>query len=302
MKIDRLGTLLTTLCGCTLLLLCRSGMAQDLPRQSAVPGGVVILELPGGGSHAPRAWYGEHRVMVIKTATGWKAVIGIPLDDKPGPHHLRLENDSGGHTLSFTLADKQYASQYLTIKNKRQVNPNQQDMQRIRAEYRRIAAAKSHWSEASEVPLQFEQPADGPYSSPFGLRRYFNQQARRPHSGLDIAAPLEAPIHAAADGTVINTGRYFFNGNTVFLDHGQGLITMYCHMHRIDVREGQRVRAGEIIGQVGKTGRVTGPHLHWSVILNNSMVDPLLFLDGRVSADPPQPGVPSGPSGQTQEK
>ncbi len=278
-----------------LMLLCGTVLAQELPRQEPVPGGIVTLALPGDDSAAPKAWYGKHRVMVVRTEQGWEAVIGIPLDAKPGRQRLRVETASGSQTLAFTIRDKQYASQYLTIKNKHQVNPDKRDMQRIRKEYQRIAAAKSHWSDAVSVPLRFRQPAAGPYSSPFGLRRYFNKQPRRPHSGLDIAAPLEAPIYAPAAGTVIDTGRYFFNGNTVFIDHGQGLVTMYCHMNRINVKEGDKVRAGQVIGHVGKTGRVTGPHLHWSVILNSAMVDPLLFLRDHA---PPA----SGASAQTQEE
>ena len=121
-------------------------------------------------------------------------------------------------------------------------------------------------------------PVHGRYSSPFGLRRFFNEQARKPHSGLDIAATQGTPIKAAASGTVINTGDYFFNGNTVFIDHGQGLITMYCHMHRIDVKESEYVTVADVIGTVGQSGRVTGAHLHWSVLLNQTMVDPTLLL------------------------
>ncbi|MGB5679062.1 MAG: M23 family metallopeptidase, partial [Gammaproteobacteria bacterium] len=115
-------------------------------------------------------------------------------------------------------------------------------------------------------------------SSVFGLRRFFNEQERNPHTGLDIAAPEGTDIKTAADGIVIEAGDFFFSGNMVYVDHGQGLISLYAHLSRIDVKPGDSLRRGDILGAVGQTGRVTGAHLHFAVIANGVLVDPLYFL------------------------
>ncbi len=259
------------------LLLSGTVWAIDLPRSSPVPGGVAIVELPGGKTLPPKAWYRDKRVMVVRKGMHWYAVIGIPLSAKPGTHLIVVKGRKQ-RRIPFIVKEKKYREQHLTIKNRRMVNPSKEDLARIRSEKKEILAAFSQWRETAQPDTGFILPVDGPLSSPFGLRRFFNGEPRKPHSGLDIAAPKGTPIRAPAAGIVIATGNYFFNGNTVFIDHGQGLITMYCHMDHIDVVKDDVVVEGQVIGRVGMTGRVTGAHLHWSVSLNNTRVDPELFL------------------------
>ena len=253
--------------------------AEGYPRPDPVPGGIAIIELGANISAPVSAFYRKRQVLVRKLAEQWQAVVGIPLSAKAGIHTLRVvPANKKAYQREFLVHSKKYKEQHLTIKNKRKVNPTAEDMKRIRAEKKIIGSALSQWTDQPEVDSQFILPVEGRISSPFGLRRFFNQQARKPHSGLDIAAAEGTVIRAPASGQVITTGDYFFNGNTVFIDHGQGLITMYCHMSKIKVQPGMSVNKGEEIGQVGMTGRVTGPHLHWSVSLNNVRVEPVLFL------------------------
>lgn len=260
--------------------------AVELPDHSPVPGGVAVIKLPADDSDGPRAFFGERRVMIIGDGGLWHAVVGIPLDTSPGQHELLVElSPNEAVTLDFIVEAKEYETQRLTITNRRQVNPNDQDLERITKERAKINAALSVWSETNPIDMVFGIPVDGRESSPFGLRRFFNDQPRRPHSGLDIAAPQGTSIRAPAEGTVVDTGDFFFNGRTVFIDHGQGLVTMYCHLSEIAVAPGQRLEPGEVIGQVGATGRVTGPHLHWSVSLNRAMVDPSLFLEAAAPSE-----------------
>lgn len=253
-------------------------LASALPQAEAVPGGVAVIAL-GANAQTPRADYGDKRVLVTQEQGQWYAVIGLALGTKPGTYNLAVKYADGKRAqLPFTVTDREYETQRLIIKDKRKVEPNTKDMERISADSVRIKKALRQFTEQPEVVTSFNWPAEGPTSSPFGLRRFFNDQPRSPHSGLDIAAPEGADISAPAPGKVIDTGDYFFNGNTVFVDHGQGLITMYCHMSRIDVKPGDLVKTGDRLGAVGMTGRVTGPHLHWGVSLNDTRVDPLLFL------------------------
>lgn len=249
---------------------------KRLPPSLLVPGGVAVVPT---ATQAAAAYYKGERVMLAEYEGAQYAIIGLALSAKPGMHTFTLETSDGTQeTLGFSVAAKTYTEQRLTIKNQRQVNPNAEDMVRIRAESAEMNAAFSSWDETLTPTLTLSVPVDGVRSSSFGHRRFFNDQPRAPHSGMDIAAPEGTPIYAPAEGLVRSTGNYFFNGNTIILDHGHGLISLYCHMNTIDVEVGTQVSAGELIGRVGQTGRVTGPHLHWSVNLNNTRVDPAFFL------------------------
>jgi murein DD-endopeptidase MepM/ murein hydrolase activator NlpD len=253
--------------------------AASLPQDHPIPGGIALLNLPAQ-SAAPRAEFLGHRVMVLRKDTGWLAVVGIPLTSAPGVQTLKYSNARNQRArLNFTVQAAHYREQHLTLDNQRMVEPTPDDLKRINADTRRIQAALAHWRDSAAVNPLLAQPVAGERSDSFGARRFFNGQSRKPHSGMDIAAASGTPVTAPADGVVIETGNYFFNGNTVFIDHGQGLITMYCHLQRIDVTPGTVLTRGARIGAVGMTGRVTGPHLHWGVSLNQAFIDPALLID-----------------------
>ena len=218
--------------------------------------------------------------MLITELDGqWIALVGIPLSTKPGTHYITVKAETGASSRQqFAVENKDYPEQRLTLKNKQMVNPNAANLARIKADRIPINKALATWSNQQQIDTDFIAPVDGRLSSLFGLKRFFNDQPRNPHSGLDIAAPSGTPIKAPAPALVIETGNFYYNGNTVFLDHGQGLITGYFHMTEIKVKPGQRVYRGETLGTVGETGRVTGPHLHWNVYLNRTKVDPALFI------------------------
>lgn len=264
---------------------------NGLPLVAPVPGGVAVVCVGGGHDRAPRVEFDGRRVMVTRAGAGWQAVVGLPLALKPGAHRLSVREDRGSpRSVGFSVAGHDYETQRLTIADRRMVEPGRKDLIRIARERESLNRAFGTWSDSAPESVSFDLPAEGRLSSDFGLRRFFNNEPRQPHSGLDIAAPAGTPVTAPAAGTVIETGNFFFNGQTVVLDHGQGLITMYNHLSRIDVSRGARVARGEKIGAVGRTGRVTGPHLHWSVSLNNTRIDPALFLS-RDAREQIRPGL-----------
>lgn len=248
------------------------------PQDSRVPGGVARLSL-GPAAQRPQVHSEGAPVLVVGDVIEWTALLGIPLSTRPGRYAAQVQDSQGTRALDYTVQDKRYTEQRLKVSPKT-VDLSPQDL----ARHERERAHQQTVMERFTTPfpdmgrLRMLQPVPGRRSSSFGLRRIFNGQPRNPHSGMDIAAATGTPVVAPLAGSVVDVGDYFFNGGTVWLDHGGGLLTMYCHLSQVNCKLGDTLQAGDAFCKVGATGRVTGPHLHWGVMLNRTMVDPALFL------------------------
>ncbi len=244
------------------------------PPDWPVPGGVARINLETDNRPENVRYEGED-VLVRATPRGWEALVGIDLGADPGEHQIEVD----GQPQAFTVKSYAYEEQHIEIEDQEMVTPPEDTLERIWAEQEEIRAAFRSRTHTATPRLDFHKPvSDSRVSAEFGVQRFINGEPRNPHNGLDLAASEGTPIEAAEAGKVVETGDYYFNGKTVFIDHGSGVVTMYCHLSAIDVAVGDTVDRGQQIGAVGATGRVTGPHLHWTVILNGHAVDPNLFL------------------------
>lgn len=271
-------------CGRLLVMaaVCTNVLAQMVfPRHAPYPGGVAVVKLSESTSSVVDVTYRGNRVVTVKREEGLFGIVGIPLDAEPGMQKIHVGAGEGTvqvvYETGFEIKPKAYPTQHLKI-DPRFLQLSPENQKRNERDQPLIAAAKKHWSDAPPATFMLDLPATGRLSARFGIRRTLNGKPSWPHGGLDVAIGTGTPLRAAADGRVIATDDYFYSGKSVWVDHGQGFITLYIHMSRIDVKAGDAVARGAVLGLSGATGQVTGPHLHWAVLLNGTYVDPELFL------------------------
>ncbi|MEW5975345.1 MAG: M23 family metallopeptidase [Acidobacteriota bacterium] len=249
------------------------------------PGDIVRLTLKSSRPiSSATARFSDSDVLLFPSSgdPSWQGLIGIDLETKPGTYVLRGEVElDGGGTLDFNkpvrIAFKKFPVQRIRV-NEKYVSLSPEDSERASNETKKLSQL---WGSSSANKLwngPFIKPVDSSLTSGFGRRRIVNGRPRSPHAGVDFKAGSGVPVVAANSGRVVLAEDLFFSGNTVVIDHGLGLYTLYAHCSKIVVQPGHLVRTGDHIADVGATGRVTGPHLHWSCRLKNARVDPLKLL------------------------
>ena len=257
-------------------------MANFLPKTAAIPGGIVQIPVHSPTATQPLVFFDKHQVTVLPTKKKdhWLAIVGIPLTNNINKQYLELRAPTT-EKIEFKIKNKVYRKQNIKIRKRKYNKLSAATKEQITEDSKQKTKALKTWSQADPFRKKFQAPVHGYITSQFGLRRYYNGVLSKPHTGLDIASPMGTEIKNPAPGVVIATQNWFFSGNTVLIDHGQGLLTMYAHLKEFQVKPGQHLAQGKTIGLVGKTGRVTGAHLHWSVFLTGTWVNPLLFVSAR---------------------
>jgi hypothetical protein len=275
----------------SVLVAVAAGAAGAPPRlelrpASVPPGGIAVAVVDEPGLASARVT-GRFRDAPLAFFVGddgrARALIGVDLGTAPGSYGVVVEiappDPTGavqGLRAALAVHAQTFAREDLTV-SREYVAPDARTRARIARERERLEAVLARTSPRRRWRGPFLLPAAGPLGSPFGLRRFFNGEERSPHAGQDIRVPEGTPVAAAESGRAVLAADLFFSGKTVVLDHGLGLFTLYFHLATFRVEEGALVDRGTLIGTSGKTGRVTGPHLHWAVRLGGARVDPLLL-------------------------
>jgi len=247
--------------------------------RSIRPGELAVLTVvPPAGSDSVQIRAFDHDVPAFRTGDRtWEALVGIDLDVHPGKYAVSVTAGAARAVHELVVEKRTFPTRRLKV-DEAFVTPPPSEQARIEREAALLAAT---WKAVSPERLWtglFVRPVAEPANSAFGTRSIFNGKPRNAHGGADFLSPAGTPVHSPNAGRVVIARSLYFSGNTIIVDHGLGLFSMFAHLSAMDVREGERVNAGQIVGKVGATGRVTGPHLHWTVRATNARVDPLSLL------------------------
>ncbi len=255
-----------------------------LDARNQQPGDLILVTV---GTEHPAAVTGtafdaDVRFFQAGQPTVWQALVGIDVDVQPGeyPLDLKIVTQSGvetHETRMLRISRRAFATRYLTLPEE-YVNPPKQVQERIRRETEEVKAIFSIASPERLWEGGFHRPLPGKVISSFGKRSVLNGQPRSVHAGVDLRAAQGTPLKAPAGGRVVLAKGLYFAGNSIILDHGLGLYSQFAHLSAFKVKEGQLVQRGDLIGLTGRSGRVQGPHLHWSVRLGKSRIDPMALL------------------------
>jgi hypothetical protein len=264
---------------------CGKGVSLRLSAQSASQGSLLELTLVSAApvTDLSGTWTAKPISLWQANDHVYHAFLGVDLQSEPGKYDLDVSGHlPGGLALEckaiVSVTEGHFAIESLKVADQF-VNPDPEETARAAKDSAEVQEAYAHPSPKRLWAGRFRTPLDGVTTGHnFGKRRVLNGQARSPHAGLDMPAKTGTPIHASQSGRVVLADNLYFSGNTVILDHGLGVFTFYCHMSAIKVAVGDMANAGTVIGLVGATGRVTGPHLHWSLIVNGARVNPLQIV------------------------
>lgn len=265
-----------------------SDVVASLSVREATDGSVIQLRIQGRnlGNEAVSAEFNGEEIPLFQDTDCmdcgmYQGLVGIPFAYMAGPASVVVRIGNGPEARSFSLPFTVRPGNYRTIVlrvNPRNVHPSSKDLIRIQRDVEEVGAIYQTITRQKLWNSPFFRPVTGAINSVYGTRRVFNGEMQSYHQGVDMRAPRGTPIHAAASGRVALAKNLFFSGNTILVDHGYGIYTLYCHMSRLKVRKGQQVKVGAVLGLSGMTGRANGPHLHWATIIHGVKVNPVEFL------------------------
>ena len=266
---------------CLLMLLNASvSLAGDLELQGQLTQGALLRgQLPVGA----QLWLNEREVSVSEQ--GFFA-IGFGRDAKL-EHTLKWRTANGNEaSQTISLSPRQYDIQNIEGLPQKMVTPPASVTQRIKQDNQQVAKARALFEQRSDFMQSFIWPAEGPISGVYGSQRVLNGEPKRPHFGVDVAAPVGTPVVAPADGIVtLWVPDMYYSGGTMIIDHGMGVSSTFLHLHASHVKAGDRVKQGQLVAEIGDTGRVTGAHLDWRINWLNERLDPALLVPARVASE-----------------